>query len=137
MCVRGKYNKNLRIILNFWYTSTDFYSLQLMTNRAKSCPQLRTNDKPVDTRNVVIYHDPQVGVIFMVILHVSIIKNYPNLFSNYYPKYTFWVIYPFLMNLGEFIYKVISSEHSPIVREEMAMFSFFRYPVSDRYNDFR
>ena len=108
-----------------------------MTNRAKSCPQLRTNDRPVDTRNVVIYHYPPVGVIFMVILHVFIIKNYPNLFSNYYPKYTFWVIYPFLMNLGEFIFEVTSPEHNPIVREEMAMFSFFWYPVSDRYNDFR
>ena len=37
--------------------------------------------------------------IFMVILHVFIIKIYPNLFSNYYPKYTIWVIYPFLLNL--------------------------------------
>ena len=29
------------------------------------------------------------------------------------------------MNLGEFIYEVTSPEHNPIVREEMAMFSFF------------
>ena len=96
-----------------------------MTNCSKSCTKLRTNYRPVDTRNVVIYHYPPVGVIFMVILHVFIIKNYPNLFSNYYPKYTFWVIYPFLMSLGEFIYEVTSPEHNPIVREEMAMFSFF------------
>ena len=40
-------------------------------------------------RNMVIYHYPLVGVIFMVTLHVFIIKNYPNSFSNYYPKYTF------------------------------------------------
>ena len=31
--------------------------------------------------NMVIYHYPLVGVIFMVILHVFIINNYPNLFS--------------------------------------------------------
>ena len=43
-----------------------------------------------------IYHYPVFGVIFVVILHAFIIKNYPNSFSNYYPKYTFWVIYPFL-----------------------------------------
>ena len=108
-----------------------------MTDCSKSCPQLRTNDRPIDTRNVVIYHYPPVGVIFMVILHVSVIKNYPNLFSNYYPKYTFWVIYPLSMNLGEFIYEVTSPEHNPIVREEMAMVSLFWYPVFERYNDFR
>ena len=47
-------------------------------------------------RNMVICHYPPIGVIFMLILHVFIIKNCPNLFSNYYPKYTIWVIYPFL-----------------------------------------
>ena len=46
-------------------------------------------------RNMVIYHYPPVGVIFMVILYVFIIINYPNLFSNYHPKYKIWVIYPF------------------------------------------
>ena len=54
-------------------------------------------------RNMVIYHYPPIGVIFIVIFHLFIIKNYPNLFSNYYPKYTVWVIYPFLFNLREFI----------------------------------
>ena len=58
-------------------------------------------------KNMAIYHYPPIGVLFMVILHVFIIKNYPNLFSNYYPKYTIWVIYPFLLNLGEFIYKIL------------------------------
>ena len=43
-------------------------------------------------RNMVIYHYPPIGVICMVILHVFIIKNHPNFFSNYYPKYTIWVI---------------------------------------------
>ena len=76
-------------------------------------------------RNMVIYHYPPIEVIFMVILYVFIIKNYPNLFSNYYPKYTIWVIYPFILNLGEFIYKVTFPEHYPIVQEETAMFSFF------------
>ena len=47
-------------------------------------------------RNIVIYHDPPVGVIFMVIVHVFIINNYPNFYSHYQPEYTFWVIYPFL-----------------------------------------
>ena len=51
---------------------------------------------------MVIYHYPLIGVIFMVILHIFIIKNYPNLFSNYYPKYTIQVIYLFIFNLGEF-----------------------------------
>ena len=46
-------------------------------------------------RNMVIYHYPLVGVIFMVILYVFIIKSYPNLLPNYYPKYIFRVIYPF------------------------------------------
>ena len=47
----------------------------------------------------------------MVIMHVFIIKNYPNLFSNYYLNYTFWFIYHFLMNLGEFIYEVTFPEN--------------------------
>ena len=76
-------------------------------------------------RNMVIYHNSPIGVIFMVILHVFIIKNHPNLFPNYYPKYTIWVIYPFILNFGKFIYKVISPEHNPIVREETAMLSYF------------
>ena len=46
-------------------------------------------------RNIVIYRYAVFGVIFIVILHVVIIINYPKLFSNYYPKYTFWAIYPF------------------------------------------
>ena len=54
-------------------------------------------------RNMVICHYPLIGVIFMVILHFIIIKNYPNLFSNYYPKSTIRVIYPFILNFGEFI----------------------------------
>ena len=51
-------------------------------------------------------------------------QNYPILFSNYYPKYTIQVNYPFIMNLGEFIYEVIFLEHYLIVREETAMFSY-------------
>ena len=86
-----------------------------MKNCAKRCHQLRTKNRHTDTRNMVIYHYPPVGVILMVILHVFIIKNYPNLFSNYYPKYIFWIIYPFLMNLGEFIYKVNSPERPSIL----------------------
>ena len=76
-------------------------------------------------RNMVIYHCPLIGEIYMVILHVFIIKNYPNLFSNYYPKYTIRVNYSFILNFGEFIYEVILPEHHPIVREETAMFSYF------------
>ena len=53
-------------------------------------------------RNMVIYHFPLIGVIFMVILLIFIIQNYPNFFSKYYPKFTIWVIYPFIFNLGEF-----------------------------------
>ena len=53
-------------------------------------------------RNMVIYHYPLIGVIYMVILHIFIIKNYPNFFSNYYPKYTIRVIHPFIFNLGDF-----------------------------------
>ena len=45
---------------------------------------------------MVIYPNPLFGVIFMITLHVSIIKHYPKLFSNYYPKFTFWIIYSFL-----------------------------------------
>ena len=45
---------------------------------------------------MVIYSYPFSGVIFEVILHFFIIKNYPKLLSNYYHKFTFWVIYPFL-----------------------------------------
>ena len=62
-------------------------------------------------RNVLIYHYPPIRVIFMVILHVFIIKNYPNLFSNYYHKYTIWVIYPFILSFGSFIYEVALPEH--------------------------
>ena len=74
---------------------------------------------------MVIYHYPLIQVIYMVILHVFIIKNYPNLFSNYYPKSKIWVIYPFILNFGEFIYEVTFPEHYQIVREETAMFYYF------------
>ena len=62
-------------------------------------------------RNMVIYHYPLIGVIYMVILHVFIIKNYPNLSSNYYPKYKIRVNYPFILNFGEFIYEVTFPEN--------------------------
>ena len=75
---------------------------------------------------MVIYHYPPIGVIYMLILHVFIIKNYPNFFSNYYPKFTIRVIYPFILNLGEFLYEVPFPEYYPIVREEKAMFSYCR-----------
>ena len=45
--------------------------------------------------NMAIYPYPSFGVIFMIILHAFIIKNYTKLFSNYHPKFTLWVIYPF------------------------------------------
>ena len=38
----------------------------------------------------------------MVILLIFIIQNDPIFFSNYYPKYTIRVIYPFIFNLGDF-----------------------------------
>ena len=60
----------------------------------------------------------------MVILHVFIIKNYTNLFSNYYPKYKIWVNCSFILNLGEFIYEVTFPEHYLIVQKETAMFSY-------------
>ena len=53
-------------------------------------------------RNMFIYHYPLIGVILMVILLIFIIQNYPNFFSNDYPKYTIWVIYPFIFNLRKF-----------------------------------
>ena len=73
---------------------------------------------------MVVYHYALIGVICMVIFHVFIIKNYPNLFSNYYPKYTIRVLYPFILNLGEFIYEVHFPEHYPIIREEKSVFSY-------------
>ena len=76
-------------------------------------------------RNMEIYHYPPIGVVFMVILHVFIIKNYPYLFSNYYPKFTIWVIYPFILNFGDFIYEVTFPKHYLIVREGTAMLSYF------------
>ena len=66
---------------------------------------------------MVIYHYP--------LLHVFIITNYPNLFLNYYPKYTIRVNYLFILNLGEFIYEVTFPEHYPFVREETAMLSYY------------
>ena len=68
----------------------------LSTKHRRALPVLRY------PRNMVIYHYPLIGVIFMVILLISIIQNYPNFFSKYYPKFTIWVIYPFIFNLGEF-----------------------------------
>ena len=56
----------------------------------------------VTPRNLVIYHYPLFGVIFMVILFIFIIQNYPSFFSKYYPKFKIRVIYPFIFNLGEF-----------------------------------
>ena len=61
----------------------------------------------------------------MVIFHVVIIKKYPNLFSNYYPKYIIWVIYCFILNVGELINEVTFPKHYHIVREEKEMFSYF------------
>ena len=80
--------------------------------------------------NMVIYHYPPIEVIFMVILHVFIIKYYPYLFSSYYHKFIVWVIYPFILNFGEFICEVIFPEYYPIIREETAMFSYFGIIVS-------
>ena len=74
---------------------------------------------------MVIYHYPLIEVIYLVILHVFMIKNYSNLFSNYYPKSTIWLIYPFILNFGEFIYEVTLPEHYHIVLEKKAMFSYF------------
>ena len=73
---------------------------------------------------MVIYPHLLFGVVLMVILHVLIIKNYPKLFSNYYPKFIFWVTYPFY-DLREVIHKFNLPEHYPIVQEEMAVFSSF------------
>ena len=61
----------------------------------------------------------------MVILHVFMIKNHTNLFSNHYPYFIIRIIYPFILNFGEFIYEVTFSEHYPIVQEETSMFSYF------------
>ena len=77
-------------------------------NRAKQLPQACLSAHrwvlPVlcYPRNMVIYHYPLIGVMFMVILLIFIIRNCPNSFSNYYPKYTIRVIYPFIFNLGYF-----------------------------------
>ena len=100
-------------------------------SQLRICPQLRCM---VDHRwalpvppypiNMVIHHCPLIGVIYMVILHIFIIKNYPNFFSNYYPKYAIRVNYPFVLNFGEFIYNITLFEHYPIVREETEMFSY-------------
>ena len=79
---------------------------------------------------MVIYHYPLAGVILMVILHVFIIKNFSNFFSNYFPKYTYWVIFPFY-TFTMIIYEFTFPEHYLIVREEMEMFSFFWCPLSD------
>ena len=37
----------------FWYTSTGFYCSQLMKNCSKSCPRLRTNDRPLDCFSMI------------------------------------------------------------------------------------
>ena len=71
---------------------------------------------------MIIYHYPLIGVIYMVILHVLIIKNDPNFFSNYYPKYKIRVNCPLILNFGEFIYEVTLPEHYLIIREETEMF---------------
>ena len=76
-------------------------------------------------RHTVIYHYPLIGVIFMVVLLIFIIQNYPIFFSNYYPKFTIRVIYPFIFNLGEFQYELPLPQHYPIVREEKVMLSCF------------
>ena len=48
------------------------------------CPYLHRWVLPVlgYPRNMVIYHYPPIGVIYMVILHVFIIKNDPNCVSR-------------------------------------------------------
>ena len=40
---------------------------------------------------------------FMVILHVFMIINHPKFLPNYYPKFPFWVIYPFYDFIRSFI----------------------------------
>ena len=44
---------------------------------------------------MVIYPYPLFGLILWWVCTLYY-KNYPKLFSNYYPESTFWVIYPFL-----------------------------------------
>ena len=88
-------------------------------------------------RNTVIYDYPPIGVTFMVILYFFIFKYYPNLFSNYDPKYTIWVIYPSRLNFGEFIYKVTFPETLPDRTRGNENALLFWYHVSDRYNDFQ
>ena len=38
-------------------------------------------------------------------------QKLPYYLSNYYHKYTIWVFYPFILNLGESIYEITSPEH--------------------------
>ena len=76
-------------------------------------------------RHMLIYPYPLILVIYMVILHAFIIKKYPNLFSNYYPKYISWVIYPFILNFGWFIYEATFPEHYPVIGYDISMFSYF------------
>ena len=73
----------------------------------------------------------------MVVLHVFIIKFYPNCFSNYYPQYTVLGHFPLCIEFRRIYIQSHFPEHYPIVREETAMFSFFWYHVSGRYNDFQ
>ena len=99
--------------------SITFYIPQWTVNHRWISPVLRY------LRNMVIYHYPLIGVVYMIILHVFIIKNGPNLFSNYYPNSTIRLIYPFILNFGEFIYKVSLPEDYSIAQEETEMIYYF------------
>ena len=49
----------------------------------------------------------------------------PKFVLKYYPKSTIWVIYPCILNFGDFIYEVTYPEHYSNVREETEIFSYF------------
>ena len=72
----------------------------------------------------------------MVIFHVLIIKNHPKLFSNYYPKYKFWVIYPFLCIYQNLYMNSLSLNITRLYERKWKCSHFFGNHVSDRSNNF-
>ena len=64
-----------------------------------------------------------------------IIKNYPNLLSNYYPRYTFWVIYPFYAFTITYIWIQFPLTLNDCTKRNGNVLIFWD-PISDRNNNF-
>ena len=74
----------------------------------RSCPSLPTNGK---TQYRHFPPQPLFGVMVLVTFHISIIKNHPKLFSNYYPTFTFFGLFTPFYSLNRSYMQITFPKH--------------------------